>query len=126
MNEMMKTFFLPSLTMVMDFAYIEDANGTHGILVLMEQLLRYELDVHEMATVEKEVEILKAVLEIYRYRFGNFQYRLTWSSQKRHKEIAKYFLVNKFIHIMESRQDECRGFDELDLDIDKMLEGYSL
>lgn len=98
-------------------AYIEDASGTHGMLKLLDKILRYHLDQHEMVTLAKEMDTMESILELSRYRFGNFTYKVIWNVSKGYEVVTKYSLIELVTTTIADRQKQDNVFGQLEIEV---------
>jgi hypothetical protein len=117
MSDFIEKIILPSLTAAQDFAYIEDAAGTYEMLNLIEQVLRYSLHNKDKVFLKVEVNILKATLNLLRYRFGNFQFILKCDQNYDDVQINKYQILQQATPIIDALQSTMNQYHQLNLEI---------
>lgn len=117
MDKLIKDILLPSLISIQDLAFVEEASGTLGMLQLVDKILRYEVDEHKEALLEAEIAVMKAILELYRYRFGSFSYNLIWDESLKHHEIDKNNLIKALISILNEKLNEPSQYCQIELNV---------
>lgn len=122
MSGVMKDFMVPTLAMVQDLAFVEEASGTVEMLRLLDKVLRYDVDTHERVTLKKEVDVLTAIMALYRYRFGSFNYTLIIDEHLLGEEIEKYKLIVKARTYTELMLSEQNNYSDLAIRIYKDTE----
>ncbi|QUI22463.1 hypothetical protein HZI73_09180 [Vallitalea pronyensis] len=113
MEQIVRKILFPSLISVQDFAYIEEAHGTYEMLKLIEVVLRYTLRESDYGILESEMKAMTAILELYRYRFGNFQYTLQYDEAYKLFEIQRFSLLNALMDELQQLVDEVSNYQQL-------------
>jgi len=115
MYNLMEEVILPSILSVEDLAYVEEAKGTLGMLKLIEQIIRYNQQHRLTIFLGIEVDTIRAILELYRYRFGSFQYKIEWDEKYKYLEVEKYSVVQQAMQIIREKLKVARAYSQLDL-----------
>ncbi len=117
MEQILKKILFPSLISVQDFAYIEEAHGTYEMLKLIEVVWRYTLRESDYGVLENEVKAMQGILELYRYRFGNFQYKLQYDEEYKLFEIQRFSLLRVLMDVLNQLNNEVYDYKQLSIDI---------
>lgn len=104
MMSMMKDVVLPGMLFAHDMAYFEEAPSTVETLHLIQQVMRYELDGHDHKTLKEEVLTANALLRLYRFRFGSFEFMICHEGLDMYMEVEKYILVSVVLSVIEQLQ----------------------
>jgi hypothetical protein len=94
MYNLIEELLLSSLLSIEDMAYVEEASGTLEMLKLIEKVIRYQQQHRTKELLESEMRVVEAAMELYRYRFGSFQYKLEWDVRLKHIEVVKYSILS--------------------------------
>lgn len=125
MEQIVKKILFPSLLSAQDFAYIEEAHGTYEMLKLIEIVLRYTLRESQYGVLENEVKAMNAILELYRYRFGNFQYKVGYDEEYKLYEIQRFSLLKELMNLLDKLTNEVYAYKQLFIEINYNVESQS-
>lgn len=118
MYNLIEELILPSILSVEDLAYVEEASGTLEMLKYIETVIRYSQHHRSKELFESEMIVVEAVLELYRYRFGSFQYKLEWDESNKYIELEKYSVINEVLKIVQEKLKEVGSYNQLNIGVE--------
>ncbi len=118
MYNLIEELILPSILSVEDLAYVEEASGTLEMLKYIETVIRYSQHHRSKELLESEMIVVEAVLELYRYRFGSFQYKLEWDESNKYIELEKYSVINEVLKIVQEKLKEVGSYNQLNIGVE--------